>query len=236
MATWLFTQLSALFLVNEQNFLSALVLVPVLSVLNTGLFITAHDAMHGVVAPKDPRLNHWVGRIAMALYMGFPYERYRKAHGRHHAHPASAQDPDFHDGEHSQFHRWMLRFFWRNMSWQQVVVLHVLFWGLHLLAGVAIETLVVFWAIPAAGSALQLFYFGTYLPHRRPAGGYANRHNAQSNDYSELVSFLTCFHFGYHFEHHEYPTAPWWKLPYVRRIRNDARIPQVPRRVEASPN
>ncbi|MBD3338449.1 MAG: beta-carotene ketolase, partial [Candidatus Lokiarchaeota archaeon] len=23
-------------------------------------------------------------------------------------------------------------------------------------------------------------------------------------------------HFGYHWEHHEYPNIPWWRLPAVR--------------------
>ncbi|WP_208766779.1 fatty acid desaturase [Nostoc flagelliforme] len=24
---------------------------------------------------------------------------------------------------------------------------------------------------------------------------------------------MSCYHFGYHQEHHEYPDVPWWKLP-----------------------
>jgi fatty acid desaturase len=23
---------------------------------------------------------------------------------------------------------------------------------------------------------------------------------------------LTCYFFGYHLEHHQYPTLPWWRL------------------------
>ncbi|MEM7731074.1 MAG: beta-carotene ketolase, partial [Pseudomonadota bacterium] len=31
--------------------------------LYTGLFIVAHDTMHGSFAPGRPRLNAWVGRV-----------------------------------------------------------------------------------------------------------------------------------------------------------------------------
>ncbi|MFA9473554.1 MAG: fatty acid desaturase [Filomicrobium sp.] len=27
------------------------------------------------------------------------------------------------------------------------------------------------------------------------------------------MSLLTCFHFGYHHEHHLQPDVPWWRLP-----------------------
>ena len=32
------------------------------------------------------------------------------------------------------------------------------------------------------------------------------------------LSFLTCYHFGYHLEHHRYPWVLWWRcLHYVGR-------------------
>ncbi|MDT8325299.1 MAG: fatty acid desaturase, partial [Bacteroidota bacterium] len=39
----------------------------------------------------------------------------------------------------------------------------------------------------------------------------------RSNDYGVLFSFLTCYHFGYHEEHHTRPGVPWWRLPAARR-------------------
>jgi beta-carotene/zeaxanthin 4-ketolase len=33
--------------------------------IQTGLFIVAHDAIHGAVIPGDRRLNHWIGRLAV---------------------------------------------------------------------------------------------------------------------------------------------------------------------------
>jgi beta-carotene ketolase (CrtW type) len=74
----------------------------------------------------------------------------------------------------------------------------------------------LFWALPADFLSFQLFYFGTYLPHRHEDEPFGDRHNARSNDFSWPVSLLTCFHFGYHHEHHEHPREPWWRLPATR--------------------
>ena len=76
--------------------------------------------------------------------------------------------------------------------------------------------LILFWVSPALLSTLQLFYFGTYLRQ----GGHNNAHRAQSNAYSIFWSFITCYHFGYHWEHHEYPYVRWWYLPRIRKARN----------------
>jgi beta-carotene ketolase (CrtW type) len=76
---------------------------------------------------------------------------------------------------------------------------------------------VVFWSAPAILASLQLFWFGTYLPHRAGPTPFTDRHNARSSRMSDGASLLTCFHFGgYHHEHHLSPGAPWWRLPAVR--------------------
>ncbi|MBF2026401.1 MAG: fatty acid desaturase [Oscillatoriales cyanobacterium C42_A2020_001] len=81
------------------------------------------------------------------------------------------------------------------------------------------SSLLLFWIIPTILSSFQLFYFGTYLPHRELPEGYPNSHRARSTCFAPLWSFLTCYHFGYHEEHHEHPSAPWWQLANVRRMR-----------------
>ena len=65
--------------------------------LYTGLFITAHDAMHGVVYPKDPRINNFVGSLALLVYGLFYYKELLKKHHLHHRFPSREKDPDFHD-------------------------------------------------------------------------------------------------------------------------------------------
>lgn len=185
--------------------------------LYTGLFITAHDAMHGSVAPRHKRLNNFIGMLCVLLYALFSFKRLRSEHRKHHAQPASGDDPDFHDGNHPGFWAWYLHFMFTYVTWQQVLGMAIVFNVLAHVVKIPPLNLALFWVMPALLSTLQLFYFGTYLPHREPAGGYSNRHRARSNDFSVLASFLSCYHFGYHWEHHEYPYTPWWKLPAVRR-------------------
>ncbi|MEO1265510.1 MAG: fatty acid desaturase, partial [Pseudomonadota bacterium] len=76
--------------------------------------------------------------------------------------------------------------------------------------------IMTFLTVPAIVSSIQLFTFGTYLPHKPADPAFTDRHRSRSNDYPWLVSLLTCFHFGYHHEHHAVPDAPWWRLPDVR--------------------
>ena len=183
-----------------------------MSWLFTGLFITGHDAMHGSVTRAHPRLNHAIGAVAVAAYAMFDYRMLRRAHGRHHARPARAGDPDWHDGRRSGAGWWFLAFVGRYLTVGQLSRLLFLFWGVQLI--VETPNFLAFWALPSLLSVGQLFYFGTYLPHRSPAGGHTNPHHAYSTSLTQLGSLLTCFHFGgYHREHHENPTTPWWRLP-----------------------
>ncbi len=92
----------------------------------------------------------------------------------------------------------------------------IIFLVLHFGAHICIANLLLFWILPILLSTLQLFFFGTYLPHRFAIGEAekaGNSHHAISSNYPIVLSFLTCYHFGYHWEHHEYPFLPWYKLP-----------------------
>jgi beta-carotene ketolase (CrtW type) len=87
----------------------------------------------------------------------------------------------------------------------------------YMLLGASLLNIVAFWAVPALLALVQLFLFGTYLPHRHAETPFADRHNARSSGLSPLLSLMTCFHFGaYHHEHHLSPGTPWWRLPGVR--------------------
>ena len=75
-------------------------------------------------------------------------------------------------------------------------------------------------AVPSILASMQLFVFGTWLPHRPGHDDFPDRHNARSTRVSDPLSLLTCFHFGgYHHEHHLHPSVPWWRLPSTRRTR-----------------
>lgn len=209
------------FLLNSEFSGIYLCLIPLMITLQTflytGLFIATHDAMHGLVLPKHPTLNNYIGCLAVLLYALFSYTKLRKKHQEHHKFPASNKDPDFYDGKHKNFPVWYVNFLSNYLSLSQILGMAIIFNIRKHLLGISTSNLLLFWVVPAISSTLQLFYFGTYLPHRELASGYTDRHRARSNSYSVFLSFLTCYHFGYHWEHHAYPQIPWWQLPHTRK-------------------
>ncbi len=176
--------------------------------LYTGLFITAHDAMHGVVS-KHKRMNHAVGWIAAILFSYNFYWKLFPKHHEHHQFVATDKDPDYHDSE--SFFPWYLSFLSSYVSIWQVLLMAVTFNLLKLF--IPTENLILFWMIPAILSTLQLFYFGTYLPHKGQPG---NKHHSHSLKANHLWAFLSCYFFGYHYEHHDSPRTPWWRLWRVK--------------------
>jgi beta-carotene/zeaxanthin 4-ketolase len=196
-----------------------LILLTVLTIcwLNVGLFIVAHDCMHGSLAPGRPRVNWWMGQACVGLYAGFSYERLLANHMLHHRHSGTDEDPDF--SHPRPFWGWYADFMAEYMSWRQTVFMAAQGITYVAVLGVDWRNALVFWVVPAMLSSMQLFVFGTYLPHRPSAQGFADRHNARSNEYPPWLSLITCFHFGYHHEHHLRPGEPWWRLPAVRTER-----------------
>lgn len=185
--------------------------------LSTGLFIVAHDAMHGSLAPGSPRANLWAGRIALGLYAALSFDRLRVAHFRHHRTPGQADDPDFHADAPTRFGPWLLRFFGGYYTHAQLARITIAA-CVYLLLGAHLLHIVLFWAVPALLAVLQLFYFGTFLPHRHAAHVFPDRHNARSNGMGRLAAVLSCYNFGaYHHEHHLFPDTPWWRLPARRQ-------------------
>ncbi|GLQ23345.1 beta-carotene ketolase [Algimonas ampicilliniresistens] len=211
-SVWLAAHLYALFFHTVGSpWVLTLALIGLQLWLYTGLFIVAHDTMHGSFAPGRPRVNAWVGRVILFWYAGFSWSAMRTAHHQHHDTPGTAEDPDFNADNPRDFWPWYLSFFLRYFSWRQIVVLGAI-GALYTLLGAPYINLIVMWAVPAILSSVQLFYFGTYLTHRH-AEAFPDEHLARTNDYPRWLSLLTCFHFGYHHEHHLYPNEPWWRLP-----------------------
>ncbi len=181
--------------------------------LYTGLFITSHDAMHGVVFPQNIKINHLIGTLTLSLYGLLPYKKLLKKHWLHHNNPASQTDPDFHNGKYKNLFTWYFHFMKNYWSWGQIIALSIIYNFAKNILHIPSENLTNFWVIPSVLSSLQLFYFGTFLPHSEPIGGYIQPHCSQTIPRPIWWSFITCYHFGYHEEHHEYPHVPWWQLP-----------------------
>ena len=198
--------LSIFFLMNwEINFKNPLLyaLILVQMHLYTGLFITAHDAMHSTVSP-NPKLNKLIGQLCTALYACFPFSSLYTKHHEHHQYVHTDKDPDYSEGN---FFIWYLNFIKQYLSWWQVVLMASIFNLLKI--WVPELNLFLFWVLPSLLSTIQLFYFGTWLPHH---GEHANKHQSSSQRKNHILAFLTCYFFGYHFEHHDSPGTPWWRL------------------------
>lgn len=185
--------------------------------LSVGLFIISHDAIHGSLAPGRPTVNRVLGWVVMTLYAGFDYDRLKRNHDLHHVAPGTADDPDFSADHPRAFFPWFKAFIKRHFGWRPLIFVNSVVAIYWLLLDAPMLNIVLFYGIPAQASAVQLFYFGTYRPHRHQDGEtFADEHRTRSSDYGWLVSFLTCYHFGYHHEHHLYPHEPWWRLPARR--------------------
>jgi len=174
--------------------------------LYTGIFITAHDAIHGVVAPGNERLNYWIGFLCATIFAYNNYEKLSRKHHLHHAQVVSDEDPDYYDGN---FVRWYLKFAFEYVTIWQILLMAGTYNLLKLV--LPMENLLLFWAVPAILSTLQLFYFGTYLPHRGEHES-TDRFKARSQQSNHFIAFFSCYFFGYHHEHHAYPYLPWWSL------------------------
>jgi beta-carotene/zeaxanthin 4-ketolase len=223
-ATWLVAHIGAVFYFatgaggwTAPHVALAPVLIALQCWLYVGLFIIAHDCMHGSLVPGRPAWNRAIGQLCLGLYAGFSFARMTPKHHDHHRHSGHHDDPDFDDRQPHGFLPWFAKFFSEYFSWRELAAISVITWTYLLVLGAPLANVLLFFALPALLSAAQLFFFGTYLPHRpAPATGFADRHNARSNDFPWLVSLLTCFHFGYHHEHHLSPGTPWWRLPTMR--------------------
>ncbi|RUT32765.1 beta-carotene ketolase [Arsenicitalea aurantiaca] len=215
---WLAVHVGSIFFVDWSVYWPAIPLVVALQTwLSVGLFIVAHDTMHGSLVPGRPDINRLIGRICVGLYAGFSYETLYRSHHDHHRHAGTALDPDFDANHPSSFWPWYLNFFRTYFGWREFGFLTIAVVLYVVILRERFPLILLFWALPAILSSIQLFYFGTYRPHRIEENEtFPDRHRARSNDFSWPVSLLTCFHFGYHHEHHDKPWVPWWKLPTVR--------------------
>lgn len=190
------------------------------TLLQTGLFIVGHDAMHGVLWPHWPYGNASLGRVALGLYAALSYQDCCRNHQDHHLFTASAADPDFHWDPAAGAVTWYARFMAGYLTWGQMGRLLTGWTALALiscrLTPFGWLNVLLFCTLPLLLSSLQLFVFGTYLPHRGQRLPHRRPH-ADSLELPPWLSLLACFHFGYHREHHEAPMLAWFELPGQRR-------------------
>ncbi|MBS1518912.1 MAG: fatty acid desaturase [Bacteroidetes bacterium] len=196
--------------ISEVSFSSPMIYLHILlqMYLSTGIFITSHDAMHRNIC-RNKFINNSIGYVTSFLFAGFNFKKLLKSHFIHHRAPTSGEDPDF--NVHSQnFFLWWMKFLLNYVSVSQIIIMALQFNILILFFSKI--NVIIFWILPSFLSTLQLFYFGTYLPHRNPDHGLDSPHFARSQRKNHLWAMISCYFFGYHYEHHASPKTPWWKL------------------------
>jgi len=181
----------------------------------TGLFITGHDAMHRQVSPNR-RVNNFIGYAAVFLFAGMSYKRLIRNHWDHHRYPGTEKDPDYYTRSQN-FFAWWFMFLIRYLTIWQLLAMAVIYNVLNRLAGIPVPSLLVLWILPAVLSTFQLFFFGTYLPHRTPHTHEMGKHRARTQKKNHVWAMLSCYFFGYHYEHHASPGTPWWQLYKIKQ-------------------
>jgi beta-carotene/zeaxanthin 4-ketolase len=213
--TWLGVHIWAMFgfVITPTNWPLVPVIFALQCWLSVGMFIVAHDAMHGSLAPGHARLNGMIGAVVLFLYAGFGWRTMRDAHFDHHRHVGTTRDPDFNADNPIAFWPWYRQFLQRYFGWRSMAFVWSVVLTYFFIFGVPPQNIALLYGFPAIASSLQLFYFGTYRPHRHEASAFPDHHMSRTNDYGIIASLLSCFHFGYHHEHHLAPNIPWWALP-----------------------
>ncbi|CAF1188558.1 unnamed protein product [Didymodactylos carnosus] len=196
---------------NRSHWFDVIFTFVILEFLYTGLFITCHDAMHGCIVYRYQKLNNLIGYVCFTMYAWLDYNRMYVKHWQHHNHAGLVgKDPDFHDGRFISLPVWYAKFMYEYSSIKQIV--KVLLWTQFLIHVLHVETInvVVYMAICPLLSSFRLFYFGTYLPHKpnEDASEIMNWEKTRTSKANRLISFLCCYHFDYHWEHHRWPYAP----------------------------
>jgi len=182
--------------------------------LYTGLFITGHDAMHGLVS-KNKVVNKIIGYVSVFMFAGMSYRRLIRNHWEHHKYPGSEKDPDFYTGSQN-FWIWWFVFMLRYTTIWQIISMALIFNFLSRIIDLQVSALLILWIIPAFLSTIQLFYFGTYIPHRKPHTGEMGKYRARTLKRNHLWAMISCYFFGYHYEHHKSPGTPWWSLYKIK--------------------
>lgn len=207
----------SMFVVKDISSFEGIVLVPCLTFMYTGLFITGHDAMHGNIT-NNKYINDSLGHICTNLYAGLDFEKMRNKHMQHHIHTGHInKDPDFHKGDTNSF-KWFLSFMKEYIDLSQALKLVLVIESFKLF-GVPNENIYIYMTVCSILSSIQLFYFGTFIPHRPSKNNdkeVMNWEKSKSSSKNKLESFLTCYHFDCHFEHHAMPHVPWFELWNVK--------------------
>ena len=199
------------FVAIDAHPLWALAISPWLVCCFTGLFILAHEAIHGTLVPGHPRLGHALGWLFAFAFVFMDYGTLRARHFEHHQRPGREGDPDAHPS--GRFLPHFASFIYRYLRIWQVALL--------VLAGNAVgqaghtRAMLCAYVVPAIASTLIVFTVGIFLVHHprlRALGVADERHRSVGVDLGGAGSLLAILFFNTHWLHHEHPQLNWLQL------------------------
>jgi beta-carotene ketolase (CrtW type) len=193
----------------------ALAISPWLVCCFTGLFILAHEAIHGTLLPGHPRLGHALGWLFAFAYAFMDYGRLRARHAEHHRAPGRETDPDAHPS--GRFLPHFAVFLFRYLRLSQLALL--VFAGNAVGQAGHTRAMLCAYVGPAVVSTLIVFTVGIFLVHHpklRAAGVADERHRSVGVDLGGAGSLLAILFFNTHWLHHEHPHLTWLQLGLFR--------------------
>ena len=163
--------------------------------------------MHGSLAPGRPGLNRAVGRLALTLYAGFSYDRLTSAHWDHHKAPGSAERSRLLRGPPDRLLAVVPGSSSPAISAGRRSCSSTPSWACCCWRACRSPTCCCIYALPAiAQFACSCSRSAPSCRTGTTTAGSPTGTTAERTIGARSPASLSCYHFGYHHEHHLSPT------------------------------
>jgi fatty acid desaturase len=192
-------------------------------------FTPLHDATHGAVASKRPRLNALVGRLSVVPLFG-PYLAFRYVHLEHHAHTNdAAKDPD-HYSARGPWPLLPLRWMTQDLHYyvvylragrppaevaDVVISLTLLLGAVALLVSAGFPLVALAWLVSSRLALGLLAFAFDYLPHRPHTVLQRDDRFRATSMRLGLPWQVLLLNQSHHLVHHLKPQVPFYRYPDV---------------------
>lgn len=222
---------------------SFLVLLLVIGNRQHALAVLGHEASHFRLS-ENKRVNDLLANLGAFWSLGITTSGYRSLHNKHHSHTNTEQDPELaHRGARAP--QWdlpisifkILRFcaedligfshkdyliiitFSKPNSSKEYLYLFVFHVTLTMtLVIIGLWWVPAIWYIALFTSFMMFFRLRTFLEHL----GTEDTHRLYLTWLERQV--MAPHNIWYHWEHHKYPTVPYYRLPEIRHLLQDAPV------------
>ncbi len=236
---WTIIIIAFLFFYTWGNILSFLLLMLVTGNRQHALTVLGHEASHYTLS-SNKKFNDFISDLTAFWPLGITTSGYRNVHIKHHSYTNTEKDPELaHRASRSP--QWdlpislprifkycledLLGFSYKDYiiivtfskpnkkrEYIPLTLFHMVFNGLFVLLGLWWIPMV--WYACLITSFLMFFRMRTFLEHL----GSDGTHRLYLNWIERQI--IAPHNIWYHWEHHSYPTVPYYKLPKVREKLN----------------